>query len=94
MSRAERRPLVERENPTLPVSQQWRLLAVSRSSVYRRPAEGSEEDRAMMALIYLARPSYGSRRMAAWLAIERVNQVWCSDVTYIPMAKGFLYLVV
>ena len=28
------------------------------------------------------------------LAIERVNQVWCADVTYIPMAKGFLYLVV
>ena len=28
------------------------------------------------------------------IAIERVNQVWCSDVTYIPMAKGFLYLVV
>src|SRR5215472_15372941 len=28
------------------------------------------------------------------LAIEQVNQVWCSDVTYIPMAKGFLYLVV
>src|ERR1700738_1759050 len=98
----------------------------------------------MMALIdrqYLARPYYGSRRMAVWLAtqghvvnrkrvrrlmrllglvaiyprpntskpaaahkiypyllggiaIERVNQVWCSDVTYIPMAKGFLYLVV
>ena len=97
-----------------------------------------------MALIdrqYLARPYYGSRRMAAWLttqghlvnrkrvqrlmrltglvaiyqrpntskpaaahkiypyllggiSIERVNQVWCSDVTYIPMARGFLYLVV
>src|SRR5467141_4743661 len=28
------------------------------------------------------------------IAIERVNQVWCSDVTYIPMAKGFVYLVV
>jgi putative transposase len=28
------------------------------------------------------------------LAIERVNQVWRADVTYIPMAKGFLYLVV
>jgi putative transposase len=28
------------------------------------------------------------------MAIERVNQVWCSDITYIPMAKGFLYLVV
>src|SRR6202045_2063863 len=139
MSRAQRRALVAREDAALPVSQQCRLLAVSRSSVYRRPAAVSEEDRAIIALIdrqYLARPYYGSRRMAAWLAtqghlvnrkrvqrlmrlmalaaiyqrpntskataahkvypyllggmaIERVNQVWCSDVTYIPMAKGF-----
>jgi putative transposase len=131
MSRAGRRALVERENAALPVSQQCRLLAVSRSSVYRQPTEVSEVDRAIMALIdrqYLARPYYGSRRMAAWLAtqghlvnrkrvqrlmrlmglvaiyqrpntskaaaehkiypyllggiaIERVNQVWCSDVT-------------
>src|SRR5271155_4395425 len=144
MSRAGRRALVERENAALPVSQQCRLLAVSRSSVYRQPTEVSEVDGAIMALIdrqYLARPYYGSRRVAAWLAtqghvvnrkrvrrlmrliglvaiyqrpntskaaaahkvypyllgglaIERVNQVWCSDVTYIPMAKGFLYLVV
>jgi putative transposase len=144
MSRADRRALVEREDPVLPISQQCRLLAVSRSSIYRKPAEVSEQDRAIMALIdrqYLARPYYGSRRMAAWLAtqghlvnrkrvrrlmrliglvailqrpntskpaaahkvypyllggiaIERVNQVWCADVTYIPRAKGFLYLVV
>ena len=136
--------MVERVNPVLPISQQCRLLAVSRSSLDRRPAELSAGDLAIMALIdrqYLARPYYGSRRMAAWLAtqghvinrkraqrlmrrlglaaiyqrpntskpaaahkiypyllaglaIERVNQVWCSDVTYIPMAKGFLYLVV
>ena len=144
MSRAERRALVERADPVLPISQQCRLLAVSRASVYRRPAEISEEDRAIMALIdrqYLVRPYYGSRRMAAWLAtqghlvnrkrvqrlmrlmalvaiyqrpntsrpapenkvyryllgglsIARVNQVWCADITYIPMPKGFLYLVV
>jgi len=25
--------------------------------------------------------------------INRVNQVWSSDITYIPMAQGFLYLV-
>ena len=136
--------MVERADRVLPVSQQCRLLAVSRSAVYRKPAEVSAEDLALMTLIdrqYLARPYYGSRRMAAWLAtqghvvnrkrvgrlmrrlgltaiyqrpntskpamahkiypyrlgglaIERVNQVWCSDVTYIPMAKGFLYLVV
>jgi putative transposase len=125
------------------VTQQCRLLAVSRASVYRRPAEISAADRAIMALIdrqYLVRPYYGSRRMAAWLAtqghlvnrkraqrlmrlmgrvaiyqrpntsrrapenkvypyllgglsITRVNQVWCADITYIPMARGFLYLV-
>jgi putative transposase len=32
------------------------------------------------------------RYLLGGIAIERVNQVWCSDVTYIPMAKGFLYL--
>jgi putative transposase len=144
MSRAERRALVERGAPALPISRQCRLLSVARASVYRRPAEISAEDCTLMALIdrqYLARPYYGSRRMAALLAtqghvvnrkrvrrlmrlaglvaiyqrpntskpapahkiypyllggisIERVNQVWCADITYIPMAKGFLYLVV
>ena len=73
MSRAQRRALVEREDPALPVSQQCRFLAVSRSSIYRKPAEVSEQDRAIMALIdrqYLARPYYGSRRMAPWLATQ------------------------
>jgi len=27
------------------------------------------------------------------VAIETANQVWCTDITYIPMRKGFLYLV-
>lgn len=27
------------------------------------------------------------------LRIERPDQVWCSDITYIPMRRGFLYLV-
>jgi putative transposase len=27
------------------------------------------------------------------LAIERPNQVWSSDITYVPMAHGFLYLM-
>ena len=27
------------------------------------------------------------------LVIDRPNQVWCTDITYIPMRRGFLYLV-
>jgi putative transposase len=27
------------------------------------------------------------------LAIERANHVWAADITFLPMAKGFLYLV-
>ena len=27
------------------------------------------------------------------LSIQRVHQVWAADITYIPMARGFLYLV-
>lgn len=27
------------------------------------------------------------------LSIERANQVWCTDISYIPMRHGFMYLV-
>ena len=27
------------------------------------------------------------------LVINRSNQVWCADITYLPLAKGFAYLV-
>ena len=27
------------------------------------------------------------------VAIDRPNQVWCADITYLPMRRGFLYLV-
>jgi putative transposase len=26
------------------------------------------------------------------LKITHANQVWCTDITYIPMAKGFMYI--
>ena len=33
------------------------------------------------------------RYLLRGLAIDRPNPVWCADITYIPMAKGFVYLV-
>ena len=26
------------------------------------------------------------------LVVDRPNQVWCTDITYIPMARGFMYM--
>ena len=43
--------MVECMNPALPISRQCRLLALPRSSVYRKPAEVDAEDLAIMALI-------------------------------------------
>lgn len=31
--------------------------------------------------------------LLANVAIERPNQVWATDITYVPMARGFAYLV-
>ena len=26
------------------------------------------------------------------MTVTRPNQVWCMDITYVPMARGFVYL--
>lgn len=44
----------------------------------------------------LSRPGEGHRiypYLLEGLAITGPDQVWCSDITYVPMASGFLYLV-
>jgi putative transposase len=111
---------------------------LARSSCYYQPAGESPENLALMRAIdelYLARPFFGSRRMAEQfgagrqrvqrlmrlmgitavypkrcttrpaaghkiypyllrnVAIERPNQVWSTDITYVPMRHGFVYLV-
>jgi putative transposase len=127
----------------MPITNQCRLLELSRSSVYYRAVPTPEADLALMRRIdeiHLKLPFYGSRRLRDQLhregqkvnrkkvqrlmhlmgisalypkrrtslpdqghriypyllrdlAIERPNQVWCADICYIPMARGFLYLV-
>ena len=127
----------------LPLSQQSRILGLSRSSLYYKTVSVSERDLELMRLIdeiHLKYPFYGSRRirnelrdlghdvgrdhvstlmkkmgiralyqkprlskphpehkiypyLLRGIEITRANHVWSSDITYIPMAKGFCYLI-
>lgn len=43
----------------------------------------------------LSKPAEGHQiypYLLGGVAIERDNHVWATDITYIPMANGFLYL--
>jgi putative transposase len=114
------------------------LLDLPRSTYYYQPQPESPENLQLLRRIdelYLARPFYGSRRLAVELevnrkrvqrlmrmlgieahypkphssrpapghrvypyllrdlVIQRPNHVWSTDITYLPMRGGFLYLV-
>ena len=71
--------MIEDGHPDLSVRRQCELLGLNRSSLYYEPVGEAAEDLRLMRLIdeqYTARPFYGSRRMAAWLAGrgEEVNR--------------------
>lgn len=43
-----------------------------------------------------SRPAKGHKTypyLLRGLLVNRPNQVWCTDITYIPMRRGFLYLI-
>lgn len=136
--------MVEPDHCRLSITQQCRLLEISRSSLYYETLGESPLNLKLMRLIdeqFLETPWYGARQMARHLRrqgywvnrkrvhrlmqkmglmaiyqrpntskphpehrvypyllrgqdIRRPNQVWCADVCYIPMRRGFLYLVV
>ena len=135
--------MINRHHP-LPLTQQSRLLRLSRSSLYYEPRPTPERDLRLMRKIdklHTARPFAGSRMLRDMLRLDgekvgrrhvstlmkkmgiealyrkpntskrhpghkiypyllrgldinRPNQVWATDITYLPMAKGFAYLTV
>ena len=64
------------------ISEALELLDGRAGAVYRAPrtSEAHPEHRVYPYLL-------------KGLAIERANHVWCADITYIPVRRGFLYLV-
>ena len=134
--------MINREHP-LPLTQQCRILSLSRSGVYYLPVPVSDKARELMELIdriHLEEPYLGTRgiRNELWnrgyrigrshvrtlmrkmgvealyqkprlskphpghtiypyllkgVTITEANKAWASDITYIPMARGFCYLV-
>jgi putative transposase len=135
--------MIDPLEPDLSISEQCRLMTLSRSSYYYKPRPIKPEDLKIMRLIdelYLKHPCWGSRSMRNHLrrlgykvnrkyiqrlmrlmgieaiypkprtsrpyfankvypyllrdlTIARPNQVWTADITYIPMSRGFMYLV-
>jgi putative transposase len=128
---------------TLPLTQQSKIVGISRSSLYYKAVPISERDLELMRLIdeiHLKYTFYGSRRIRNELRdlghdvgrghvstlmkkmgiralyqkprlstphpdhkvypyllrdmeISRANHCWAADITYLPMARGFCYLV-
>jgi len=89
----------------LSIVKQAEVLNISRGSVYYLPRPVSETDLAIMRRLdrlHLDYPFAGSRMLChkiypyllRGIEITRPNQVWAMDITYIPMARGFVYLAV
>ena len=143
MSVSQRRAMIGPDTD-LRVSQQCRLLGLSRSTYYYQPAPVTADDLVLLRQMdeqYLKTPHYGARSYATWfqrrgvavgrkkaarlmavlgigstapqpktsapgrshpvypyllkgMTIERPDQVWAADITYVPLAHGFAYLVV
>ncbi|MEG3089804.1 IS3 family transposase [Sphingomonas sp. PB4P5] len=138
---AERKAMIDRTHE-LALTQQARLLRLSRSSLYYKPCPVSQADMDIMRRIdalHLDYPFAGSRMLRdllrgegieigreavrtmmkrmgiqaiyrrpntskpapghriypyllRTLRVDRANQVWAMDITYIPMSRGFVYL--
>ncbi len=78
------RDLLQREGRKVnrkKIQRLMRLMGIS--ALYARKRRTSEPAEGHRIYPYLLRD----------LTIERPNQVWAADICYIPMARGFLYLV-
>ena len=143
MSPAEKKSFIRRDHPDQSISQQCRLVRLSRSAFCCMAAGIGAATLDLMKQtdrVFTRHPFFGSCQSAAWLrregtisgrhrvrrlmaqmgleavykrprtsqphpqhpvwpyllrkmVIDRPNQLWCADITFIPVKRGFLYLV-
>jgi putative transposase len=72
---------IARNYPVGPKRMRRLLKIMGRETLYRR------KNLSKLGLRKFIRPY-----LLNGLVISRANQVWCTDITYIPMKKGFMYL--
>jgi len=99
-----KRECIEPGHPRLSVRRQCELLGLNRSSWYYEPLGESAENLAWMRRIdeqypkpRLSRGAPGHRSYPYLLRnvkVVRPDQVWSSDITYVPMPQGWMYLTV
>jgi putative transposase len=66
----ERRLMIDKQNSSLSISEQCRILHLHRSGLYYQPCSESEENMNIMRLLdeqYFKTPFYGVRKLTVWL---------------------------
>ena len=87
------------EDPSLGARQMARIIRRKGYWVNRKRVRRLMQKMGLMAIYQKPRTSAPHPEHKVYpyllrdLAITAPNQVWCADVTYIPMRRGFLYLV-
>ena len=87
------------EDPSLGARQMARIIRRKGYWVNRKRGRRLMQKMGLMAIYQKPRTSepHPEHKIYPYLlrdlAITAPNQVWCADVTYIPMRRGFLYLV-
>ena len=87
------------EDPSLGARQMARIIRRKGYWVNRKRVRRLMQKMGLMAIYQKPRTSEPHPEHKVYpyllrdLAITMPNQVWCADVTYIPMRRGFLYLV-
>src|SRR5262252_3018031 len=99
MSVPDRRARLDRAHGVLSVRRQCRLLALDGRAVNRKRVQRLMRLMGIAALgpkPRTSKPAPGHRifpYLLRGMIIDRPNQVWAADITYIPVGRGFLYLV-